>query len=172
MTDRLAGRVASTNSQIPLETLVRKHQTQTRAGEVWGVSQSAISRLLSGNRGGRGGEALKAIAAAEGIPAETILLAPARRLHLVEELQDASHCFEYDVEDPHGMLKQVQHWFCRLPTETRMKRQVVRAVMRALFDESFDAVHPPTREWRAVMQNAEGREELNTARETRRTGPR
>jgi hypothetical protein len=37
-----------------------------------------------------------------------------------------------------------------------MRRQVVRSVMRALFDESFDSVHAPSSDWLRTMQAVDG----------------
>jgi len=155
MTLNRAGRkTVADRPRVTLDHLVKKYRTQTRAAEAWGVSQPAISRLLSGERGNRDSEVLRAIAEVEGIEADDIVLQGARRLHAIDGgISDGSARFVYDIQDPHRMLKQLQSWFADLPRETRMRRQVVRAVMRVLFDESFDTVHVPSRQWRTVMQN-------------------
>jgi len=173
MTAELAARKTDDNSPIPFEALVKKYHTQTKAAKTWGVSQSAVSLLLNGQRGSGESDALRTIAKAEGISTERIILPAPRRLQVAEGADDSLERFVYDIDDPHRMLKQVQHWFSDLPSETRMKRQVVRAVMRTLFDESFDAVHPPSRHWRTVMHNAEGlHEPANATSSTRAKGPR
>jgi len=142
-----------------LRHLIRtKYRTQTAAGRAWGVSQSAISLLINGKRGTGRSEALQKIAAAEGLSLKELLTAT-HRPHLAEVRirEAASPRFVYDVDDPHRMLKQVQSWFADLPAGPRMSRQVVKAVMRTLLDESFDfEIHRPSAEWQPVMEYTEG----------------
>ncbi len=161
MTPKLATPGIVSDSPIFLHDLVKKHGNQSKAAVSWGVSQSAVSRLLNGKRGRKDSDVLRAIARAEGIVEEQIRVWP--HLRALDHAPAGVDRFVYDVDDPHHMLKQVQHWFADLPAETRMQRQVVKAVMRALFDESFGAVHGPSREWRVVMQRVDGLEHVELA---------
>jgi hypothetical protein len=172
MTAELAGQESGGKCQIALKSLVDRYRTQTKAALAWGLSQSTVSLLLNGQRGSGASEALRVIAKAEGIATENILLPPPRRLQVIERTDDGQARFVYDLQDPHRMLKQLQHWFSDLPSETRMPRQVVKAVMRVLFDESFSTIHPPSREWGIVMQNAEGWDNATAPRKARSKGPR
>ncbi len=138
--------------------LIRKHGTQTAAAKAWEVSQAAISLLINGKRGTGRSQTLARIAVAEGISIEELATA-ADRPHLtrVRTEEEQSARFVYDVDDPHHMLKQVQNWFADLPAGQKMTRQVVKAVMRALLDESFDfEIHRPSGAWQPVMDSAEG----------------
>jgi hypothetical protein len=149
---------APSPSSVTLGDLVKRHGTQTRAARAWGVSQSAISRLLSGARGGGDSEVLRAISEVEGIPIEQIELPVARKLGLVRNRghQEVGNRFRYNKDEPIQMLHQVQNWFADLPAERGIGRRVLRAVMRTLLDETFDEIHKPSRSWRLVMDHVEG----------------
>jgi len=151
MTDILSG-----DGQLAerLRSICReKYETQTEAAIAWGVSQSAVSLLLSGKRNSR--KVLRRIAKAEGISVEDLVNAPSPGPQLVLSKAGGAR-FVYDLENPHQMLMQVQHWFSDLPEHPRVKNAVARAVMRTLFDESFNEIHRPTKAWFSVMRSIEG----------------
>ena len=157
MTDRLADDAARVISEN-LRRLIAKHGTQTAAAKAWDVSQAAISLLINGKRGTGRSQTLAKIAAAEGVSIQALLrTADGPQLKRVRTDEDGSPRFVYDVNDPHHMLKQVQNWFADLPGGSSMTRQVVKAVMRTLLDESFDfEIHRPSGAWQPVMDAAEG----------------
>lgn len=158
MTGQLADAAARVISEN-LRRLIRvKYGTQTAAGKAWHVSQAAISLLINGKRGTGRSQTLARIAAAEGISIQELsTAADGLQLTRVRTGEKGSARFVYDVDDPHHMLKQVQSWFADLPAGQRMTRQVVKAVMRTLLDESFDfEIHSPSGAWQPVMDSAEG----------------
>ncbi|SRR6266851_86333 len=158
----MTGQSADYAARVIAENLRRlihnKYGTQTAAAKAWDVSQGAISLLINGKRGTERSRTLAKIAAAERISIQELSTAAGGpQLKRVRTEEDESPRFVYDVDDPHHMLKQVQSWFADLPAGARMTRQVVKAVMRALLDESFDfEIHRPTRTWQPVMDSAEG----------------
>jgi transcriptional regulator with XRE-family HTH domain len=144
---RAAGRVS-------LHTLVARYGTQAEAAKNWGVSQSAVSRLLRGERGSRNSDALRAIAKVEGLDASLISMGQSE-LRLHDTTRDGGR-FVFSIDDPAYMLEQLAGWFGDLPRETRMHRQVLRACMRAIFDESFDSIHSPPADWQRTMDHLHG----------------
>jgi transcriptional regulator with XRE-family HTH domain len=138
--------------RVTLRELVARHRTQAEAAKAWGVSQPAISRLMRGERGSGNSDSLRSIAECEGVDISQIVL-DRPDLQIYKSGVTAGQRFVYEPTDPGFMLEQLEDWFADFPGETRLRRQAVRAVMRTLFDESFDAIHPPTAEWDAVMQH-------------------
>src|SRR6266581_1151961 len=158
MTDRLAEAAARVTSENLRRLIQAKYGTQTAASKAWEVSQGAISLLINGKRGTGRSQTLARIAAAEGISTHELSKAgDGPQLKRVRTDEDGSPRFVYEVNDPHHMLKQVESWFADLPAGSRMTRQVVKAVMRTLLDESFDfEIHRPSGAWQPVMDSAEG----------------
>ncbi len=143
---------------VRLQDIVdRKYTTQRAAAQAWNIAQSELSRLLSGERGKRSAlNLVRTIAKTEGIPMEELWL-PEPKLEGVRTGDElAPTRFIYDLENPHEMLFQLENWFSDLPHESRMQRQVVKAVMRALLDESFLGPQKPSRQWRLAMDRVEG----------------
>lgn len=122
----------------------------------WGLEQSHLCRVLKGERSLKP-SAIRRIAKKEHVHAATLIEAGPGPAHLKVLPTDANGTrFQYDVSDPARMLMQLQNWFAEVPNKAGMKTGVVKAVMRALFDNSFDEVHTATSEWRAVMDHMDG----------------
>jgi len=139
------------------EIVDRKYSTQRSAAQAWSITQSELSRLLSGGRGKRSSlNLVRTIAQAEGIPIEELWLSEPKLEQLRSGEESGPARFIYDLEDPYEMLFQLENWFSDLPHESRMRRQVVKAVMRALLDESFLGPQKPSRQWRLAMDRVEG----------------
>jgi hypothetical protein len=76
-------------------------------------------------------------------------------LALVPGPEASAARFEYDPSNPARMVAQLEDWFGDLPLDSPLRRGLVRAVMRLLFDELF-AVQSPSDEWRFAMASVDG----------------
>ncbi len=133
---------------------------RTAAANAWGLKQPHLSRLLNGNRGLRRPsdetfEAVRKIAEATG-RSDTEFWTKQPAIVAVPSGDADAPRFVYDPDQAHSMLMQIENWFADLPRDARMHKQVVRAVMRTLFDESFLSHQRPSREWRITMDRLEG----------------
>ena len=135
-----------------IEELIRdRYRSQAAAAAAWGMNDSTLSRILRGERSPD--RWLRTIAKKEGLTQEH-LHSPAL---ILARSSDPAKRFRFSVSDPEQMLAQLDEWFTDLPTEGPTRQRVVRAVMRVLLDESFQAgVHRPPDSWRFVMNRLEG----------------
>lgn len=128
-----------------LEHLVRdRYESQADAASAWGMDPSMLCRILGGHRSPR--RWLPAIAKVEEVPEEWFYRP---QLNVLGKGGATSSRFEFNVSDPVRMLLQLEAYFADVP-EGRVTT-VVKAVMRTLLDEFFGEVHPPTEEWRLVL---------------------
>jgi len=140
------------------EIVDEKYGSGTAAAQAWGISPSQVSRLCSGERGKRPRlDVLKRIAEVEGIPLDELRMPRGANLVRRRTESESQVRFAYDLDKPHEMLLQVQNWFADvLPDTPRVRRQVVKAVMRTLVDETFGGPHRPSRQWQITMDQVEG----------------
>jgi hypothetical protein len=80
---------------------------------------------------------------------------PQSPLALVPGAESSAARFEYDPSNPARMVAQLEDWFGALPPDAPLRRRLVRATMRLLFDELF-AVQSPSDEWRFAMAALDG----------------
>lgn len=118
-----------------------------------GIETSRLSRVLSGERSMRGciGQIVEKLAARS----VDFYVRPQAPLTLVRETESSAARFEFDQSNPARIVAQLEDWFGDLPLDSPLRRKVVRAIMRLLFDELF-AVQTPTDEWRFAMASVDG----------------
>lgn len=169
-TSRLAGMRTRRISTTALQQLVddRYDGNVSAAAESWDLNQSHLCRALKDQRCLKP-SVIQRIAKRERVQAESLFeqLGGSQSPRLEITARDDEGRFKYDVHDPARMLLQLEHWFADTPTKDGMRSGVVKAVMRTLFDASFDEVHKPTSDWKAVMDFMNGWV-LSLAQERRR----
>src|SRR2546429_3714223 len=105
------------------------------AAKAWGLQQSHLCRVLKGERRLRAG-VIQQIAKKERVRAQT-LLEPRRRKPVLAVLgtdKGSVGRLAYDVNDPAGMLVQVQSWVAVVPNKAGMGSHVIRETMGTMFD--------------------------------------
>lgn len=131
------------------------YPSQAAAARDLGIEPSRFSRMLSGERSLRGciGQIVQRLADRS----IDFYVRPQSPLALVPGAEPASVAarFEYDPSNPARMVAQLEDWFGSLPTDSPLRRRVVRAVMRLLFDELF-AAQSPSDDWRFAMASVDG----------------
>jgi hypothetical protein len=109
--------------------------------------------MLSGERSMRGciGQIVQSLTARS----IDFYVRPQSPLALVPGTESVAARFEYDPPNPARMVTQLEDWFGGLPLDSPLRRKLVRAVMRLLFDELF-AAQSPSDEWRFAMASVDG----------------
>jgi hypothetical protein len=129
------------------------YPSRAAAARDLGIEPSRFSRMLSGERSMRGciGQIV------EGLTGRSIdfYVKPQGPLALVPGTESVAARFEYDPSNPARMVAQLEDWFGGLPIDSPLRRRLVRAVMRLLFDELFGA-QSPSDEWRFAMASVDG----------------
>ena len=129
------------------------YPSRAAAARDLGIEASRFSRMLSGERSLRGciGQIVERLSAR----AIDFSVRPQAPLALVPGTESAAARFEYDPSNPARMVAQLEEWFGDLPLDSPLRRRLVRAVMRLLFDELF-AAQSPSEEWRFAMASVDG----------------
>jgi hypothetical protein len=129
------------------------YPSRAAAARDLGIEASRFSRMLSGERPMRGciGQIVEKLAERS----IDFYVKPHGPLALVPGTESAATRFEYDPSDPARMVAQLEDWFGDLPLDSPLRRRLVRAVMRLLFDELFSA-QSPSDEWRFAMASVDG----------------
>lgn len=131
------------------------YPSQAAAARDLGIEPSRFSRMLSGERSMRGciGQIVEKLTDRS----IDFYVKPQSPLALVPgtEAPSVAARFEYDPSNPARMVAQLEEWFGGLPADAPLRRTLVRAVMRSLFDELF-ATQSPSDEWRFAMASVEG----------------
>ena len=127
------------------------------AAHAWGLEQSHLCRVLKAERTLRP-NALRRIARTERVNPDPLVEAerPTPGLRVLGKDRGFATRLAYDVNDPGSMLLQVESWFADVPNKDGMRTHLIRAVMRSMFDHSFDQVHKPTAQWRTAMDLLDG----------------
>ncbi len=131
------------------------YPSQAAAARDLGIEPSRFSRMLSGERSMRAciGHIVEKLADRS----IDFYVRPQSPLALVSgtETPSAAARFEYDPTNPARMVAQLEEWFGDLPADSPLRRRIVRAVMRLLFDELF-AAQSPSDDWRFAMASVDG----------------
>lgn len=129
------------------------YPSRAAAARDLGIEPSRFSRMLSGERSMRGciGQIVQRLTARS----IDFYVKPPSPLVLVPGTESVAARFEYDPSNPARMVAQLEEWFGGLPPDSPLRRRLVRAVMRLLFDELF-AVQSPSDEWRFAMASVDG----------------
>ncbi len=129
------------------------YPSRAAAARDLGIEPSRFSRMLSGERSLSGciGQIVERLTA-RSIDFYVTSQGP---LALVPGTEPAAARFAYDPSNPARMVAQLEEWFSGLPQDSPIRRRLVRAVMRLLFDELF-AAQSPTDEWRFAMASVDG----------------
>lgn len=129
------------------------YPSRARAARDLGIEPSRFSRVLSGERSMRGciGQII------EGLTARSVdfYVKPQGPVAVVPGTESRTARFEYDASNPARMVAQLEDWFGDLPLDSPLRRGLVRATMRLLFDELF-AQQSPSDEWRFAMASVDG----------------
>lgn len=129
------------------------YPSRAAAARDLGIEPSRFSRMLSGERSLRG--CIEQIVQRLTARSIDFYVRPQTPLALVPGTDSAAARFEYDPSNPARMVTQLEDWFGGLPPDSPLRRRLVRAVMRSLFDELF-AVQSPSDEWRFAMASLDG----------------
>lgn len=129
------------------------YPSRAAAARDLGIEPSRFSRLLSGERSMRGciGQMVERLTARS----VDFYVKPQSLLALVPGAESSTARFEYDQSNPARMVAQLEDWFGDLPLDSPLRRRLVRAIMRLLFDELF-VVQTPSDEWRFAMASVDG----------------
>ena len=129
------------------------YPSRAAAARDLGIEASRFSRMLSGERSLRGriGQIVERLTARS----IDFYVQPHSPLALVPGAESVADRFEYDPANPARMVAQLEDWFGDLPPDSALRRRLVRAVMRLLFDELF-AAQGPSEEWRFAMASVDG----------------
>jgi hypothetical protein len=131
------------------------YPSRAAAARELGIEPSRFSRMLSGERSMRGciGQIIERLTARS----IDFYVKPQGPLALVpgSDTESVAARFEYDPANPARMVAQLEDWFAGLPLDSPLRRRLVRAVMRSLFDELF-AAQSPSDEWRFAMSSVDG----------------
>lgn len=129
------------------------YPSRAAAARDLGIEASRFSRMLSGERSMRGciGQIVERLTARS----IDFYVRPHSPLTLVPGTESGATRFEYDPSNPAGMVAQLEDWFGDLAPDSPLRRKLVRAVMRSLFDELF-AAQGPSDEWRFAMASVDG----------------
>jgi hypothetical protein len=129
------------------------YPSRAAAARDLGIEPSRFSRMLSGERSMRGciGQIVQHLTARS----IEFYVRPQSPLALVPGNESVAARFEYDPSNPARMVTQLEDWFGDLPPDSPLRRKLVRAVMRLLFDELF-ALQGPSDEWRFAMASLDG----------------
>lgn len=129
------------------------YPSRAAAARDLGIEPSRFSRLLSGERSMRGciGQIVQRLTAR----AVDFYVQPPSPVALVPGPESSAARFEYDPSNPARMVAQLDDWFGDLPLDSPLRRKLVRAIMRLLFDELF-AAQAPSDEWRFAMASVDG----------------
>jgi hypothetical protein len=129
------------------------YPSRAAAARDLGIEASRFSRMLSGERSLRGciGQIVERLTARS----IDFYVKPHSPVALVPGTESVATRFEYDPSNPARMVAQLEDWFGDLPLDSPLRRRLVRAVMRLLFDELFGA-QSPTDEWRFAMAAVDG----------------
>jgi hypothetical protein len=129
------------------------YPSRAAAARELGIEPSRFSRMLSGERSLRGciGQIVERLTAR----AVDFSVRPQSPVALVPGTGSEAARFAFDPSNPARMVAQLEDWFGELPPDSPIRRRVVRAVMRLLFDELF-AVQVPSDEWRFAMASVDG----------------
>ena len=135
------------------EVVAGLYPSRAAAARDLGIETSRFSRMLSGERSLRGCIAQ----IVERLTARSIdfYVKPHSPLALVPGTESVANRFEYDPSNPARMVAQLEDWFGDLPHDSPLRRRLVRAAMRLLFDELF-AAQSPSDEWRFAMAAVDG----------------
>jgi len=129
------------------------YPSRAAAARDLGIEPSRFSRMLSGERSMRG--CIGPIV--ERLTARSIdfYVRPQGPLALLPGAESTAARFQFDPANPARMVAQLEEWFGGVPADSPLRRGLVRAAMRLLFDELF-AVQSPSDEWRFAMASVDG----------------
>ncbi len=129
------------------------YPSRAAAARDLGIEPSGFSRVLSGERSMRG--CIAQIVQQLTARSVDFYVRAQGPLALVQGTASVAARFEFDQSNPARIVAQLEDWFGDLPHDSPLRRKLVRAIMRLLFDELF-AIQPPSDEWRFAMASVDG----------------